>query len=163
MSKKNGFAHLKTVASRSVVALHAAAAIVALGATVGGAEAAPTKEHFQEQKTLSCGGGTCVALFTDLASNQVLDVKRIRCRIGVTGNPWKASAHYGPVTPQFYVPLVLVSQQAVAGNETHKLYTFDSDVGFRVPYNLQLKVEIKYAGGLSASACIATGVRLTFP
>ena len=55
--------------------------------------------------------------------NQV-DVKRIRCRIGVTGNPWKASA-LTVLTPQFYVPLVLVSQQAVAGNETHKLYTFD--------------------------------------
>ncbi len=143
--------------------IRAAAALVAACALSAPAAAAPTKELFQEQQTLSCSAGTCVALFTDLAWDQALDVDRIRCRIGVTGNPWKATAYYLPFAPPFSVALPLVAQQAVAGNEGHRLYTFDSDLGFRVPTGRQLKVEIKYAGGTSASACIATGVRLTYP
>jgi hypothetical protein len=141
----------------------AAAALIAACAQSAVAAAAPTKEYFQEQELLSCNAGTCVALFTDLANNQVLDVERIRCRIGVTGNPWKATAGYVPNNPLFSVPLILVSQQVVAGNESHRLYTFDSDMGFRVPFGRQPRVEIKYAGGTSSSACIVTGVRLTFP
>jgi hypothetical protein len=165
MSKDNGFAYVKNGASRRV-ALHAAAAIVALGATIGGAEATPTKEHFQEQQTLSCSGGTCAAHFTGMAGNQVLDVKHVRCRIAVDGgNAYRATAYYYVSAPLFFVPLVLVSQHAVpnSGGPGLRQYTFDSDLGFRVPSSRQLRVEIKYTGGIGSSACIATGVRLTYP
>jgi len=145
--------------------IHAAAALIAVCAQSTAEAAAPTKELFQEQKTLSCSGGKCDALFTANASNQTLDVKRVRCAIHVNGNPWYARAYYYVSSPLFTVQLALISQRTLPGGDPDlKVYTFDSDLGFRVPSSRQLRVEIKYAGTVPInSACIATGVRLTSP
>jgi len=145
--------------------IHAAAALIAVCAQSTAEAAAPTKELFQEQQTLSCSSGKCYALFTSNASNQTLDVKRVRCAIHVNGNPWYARAYYYVSSPLFTVQLALISQRTLPGGDPDlKVYTFDSDLGFRVPSSRQLRVEIKYAGTVPInSACIATGVRLTSP
>jgi hypothetical protein len=133
--------------------IYVAAALIAFCAQSAAEAAAPTKELFQQQQALSCGGGKCDALFTANASNQTLDVKRVRCAIHVNGNPWYARAFYYVNSPLFSVQLALISQRTLPGGDPDlKVYTFDSDLGFRVPSSRQLRVEIKYAGAVPTPA-----------